>query len=91
MGDGTLIYEWTGSDASLSPIVLMAHQDVVPVPQPERWQHPPFSGAIVDGAIWGRGALDDKSALIAIMEAAEIAGRRRPHARAQRDLRVRTR
>lgn len=71
VGDGTLIYEWTGSDASLLPMVLMAHQDVVPVPQPERWRHPPFSGAIVEGSIWGRGALDDKSALIAIMESAE--------------------
>ena len=71
VGEGTLIYEWQGTDASLQPIVLMAHQDVVPVPQPERWRHPPFSGAIVDGEIWGRGALDDKGALIAIMEAAE--------------------
>ena len=71
VGGGTLIYEWTGSDASLLPMVLMAHQDVVPVTQPERWRHPPFSGAIVEGSIWGRGALDDKSALIAIMEAAE--------------------
>ena len=41
------------------------------MPQPERWRHPPFSGAIVEGSIWGRGALDDKSSLIAIMEAAE--------------------
>jgi carboxypeptidase PM20D1 len=71
VGGGTLIYEWTGSDPSLPPMVLMAHQDVVPVPQPERWAHPPFSGAIADGSIWGRGALDDKSALIAILEAAE--------------------
>ena len=71
VGEGTLIYEWKGTDASLQPIVLMAHQDVVPVPQPERWRHPPFSGAIVDGEIWGRGALDDKGSLIAIMEAAE--------------------
>jgi carboxypeptidase PM20D1 len=71
VGGGTLIYEWSGSDASLQPIVLMAHQDVVPVSQPERWRHPPFSGAIAEGAIWGRGALDDKSSLIAIMEAAE--------------------
>jgi carboxypeptidase PM20D1 len=71
VGEGTLIYEWKGTDASLQPIVLMAHQDVVPVPQPERWRHPPFSGAIVDGEIWGRGALDDKGCLIAIMEAAE--------------------
>jgi carboxypeptidase PM20D1 len=71
VGEGTLIHEWRGTDASLQPIVLMAHQDVVPVPQPERWRHPPFSGLIADGAIWGRGALDDKSSLIAIVEAAE--------------------
>jgi carboxypeptidase PM20D1 len=71
VGDGTLIYEWSGSDASLLPMVLMAHQDVVPVPQPQRWRHPPFSGAIAEGSVWGRGALDDKSSLIAIMEAAE--------------------
>ena len=69
--DGTLIYEWNGSDASLLPIVLMAHQDVVPVSQPERWRHPPFSGAIAESSVWGRGALDDKSSLVAIMEAAE--------------------
>jgi carboxypeptidase PM20D1 len=71
VADATLIYEWVGSDASLAPIVLMAHQDVVPVPEPERWTHPPFSGAIVDGAIWGRGALDNKGAVIALLEAAE--------------------
>jgi carboxypeptidase PM20D1 len=71
VGGGTLIHEWRGSDTSLPPIVLMAHQDVVPVPQPERWRQPPFSGALVDGEIWGRGALDDKGSLIAILEAAE--------------------
>jgi carboxypeptidase PM20D1 len=68
---GTLIQEWRGADVALPPIVLMAHQDVVPVPQPERWRQPPFSGAIVGGEIWGRGALDDKGSLIAILEAAE--------------------
>jgi carboxypeptidase PM20D1 len=71
VANGTLLYEWPGFDPSLQPIVLMAHQDVVPVPQPERWTHPPFSGAIAEGYIWGRGALDDKSSLIAILEAAE--------------------
>ncbi len=71
VGEGTLIHEWTGRDATLLPIVLMAHQDVVPAPEPERWKHPPFSGSRADGAIWGRGALDDKSSLIAILEAAE--------------------
>jgi carboxypeptidase PM20D1 len=71
VGDGTLLFEWRGTDPSLKPIVLMAHQDVVPVPQPDRWRQLPFSGAIVDGEIWGRGAIDDKSSLIAILEAAE--------------------
>ena len=72
VGDGTLdLRVDRAATLRCQPIVLMAHQDVVPVPQPERWRHPPFSGAIVDGAIWGRGALDDKSSLIAIMEAAE--------------------
>jgi carboxypeptidase PM20D1 len=68
---GTLVYEWPGRDPSLQPIVLMAHQDVVPAPEPQRWTHPPFSGAIADGYLWGRGALDNKSSLVAIMEAAE--------------------
>src|SRR5688572_6607489 len=51
VGDGTLLFEWRGTDPSLRPIVLMAHQDVVPVPQPHRWRQPPFSGAIVNGEI----------------------------------------
>ena len=71
VADSTLVYEWTGRDPSLEPIVMMAHQDVVPVPEPERWTHPPFSGTIADGYVWGRGALDNKSSLVAIMEAAE--------------------
>jgi carboxypeptidase PM20D1 len=73
VGKHSLLYEWTGKDGSKSPIVLMAHLDVVPVlPGSEAtWSHPPFSGAIGDGYLYGRGALDDKSAVIAIFEAAE--------------------
>jgi len=69
----TLVYTWPGSDPSLAPIVLMAHQDVVPVtPGTEGdWKHPPFSGAVADGAVWGRGAIDDKGSLIGIFEAVE--------------------
>jgi carboxypeptidase PM20D1 len=69
--EGTLVHEWQGANKSLQPIVLMAHQDVVPVPQPERWRNPPFSGTIAQGEVWGRGAIDDKGSLIAILEAAE--------------------
>lgn len=69
----TLIYSWPGSDPALPPVVLMAHQDVVPVtPGTERdWTHPPFAGAIADGAVWGRGAIDDKGSLVALFEAVE--------------------
>ena len=41
------------------PILLMGHTDVVTV-EPERWAHDPFGGEIIDGEIWGRGALDMK-------------------------------
>ena len=62
-----------GSDPSLEPIAMLAHQDVVPVtPGTEKdWTHPPFSGENDGEFIWGRGALDMKNHLIAVMEAAE--------------------
>ena len=41
------------------PIVLLSHIDVVPV-EPEHWKVDPFSGAVVENIIWGRGALDMK-------------------------------
>src|SRR5882762_11322292 len=68
-----LLYEWTGSEANLAPIVLLAHQDVVPVePGTEsRWTEPPFEGRITGGYVWGRGALDDKGSLIGTLEAVE--------------------
>jgi acetylornithine deacetylase/succinyl-diaminopimelate desuccinylase-like protein len=43
-----------------APLLLMGHLDVVPA-EPAEWQHPPFSGAVVGGEVWGRGALDMKS------------------------------
>ncbi len=69
----TLVFTWTGSDPKIAPIILMAHQDVVPVtPGTEKdWRHPPFSGAIAEGAVWGRGSVDDKGSLIGLMEALE--------------------
>jgi carboxypeptidase PM20D1 len=69
----TLIYTWKGSDPSLAPVILMAHQDVVPVTAGTEgdWKHPPFSGAIADGAVWGRGSIDDKGSLITLFEGVE--------------------
>jgi carboxypeptidase PM20D1 len=73
VGKNTLVYTWKGSDPSLSPILLMAHQDVVPVTAGSEgdWKHPPFSGAIADGAVWGRGSIDDKGSLITLFEGVE--------------------
>jgi carboxypeptidase PM20D1 len=69
----TLVYTWVGKDSTLAPILLMAHQDVVPVtPGTEGdWTHPPFDGVVDATAVWGRGAVDDKGALVAIFEALE--------------------
>ncbi|MGB7654486.1 MAG: M20 family peptidase [Novosphingobium sp.] len=69
----TLIYTWPGSDAAAQPIIVMAHQDVVPVtPGTEKdWKHAPFSGEIAEGAVWGRGSVDDKGSLVALFEALE--------------------
>ena len=70
---GALIYAWKGSDPSLAPIILMAHQDVVPVAEETRnlWKADPFGGEIRDGAVWGRGSMDDKGNLVSLFEAAE--------------------
>jgi carboxypeptidase PM20D1 len=69
-----LLYKWEGRDTSLRPILLMAHFDVVPVDSSQftAWTRPPFSGAVHDGHVYGRGAIDDKSALFAILEAVEL-------------------
>jgi len=69
----TLIYTWRGADPSLPPIVLLAHHDVVPVtPGTEQdWSQPPFDGVIADGAVWGRGSVDDKGSLIGLFEGIE--------------------
>ena len=69
----SLLYTWPGSDAKAEGIGLMAHQDVVPIAAGTEaaWQAEPFAGTIRDGFVWGRGAWDDKSNLIAQMEAVE--------------------
>src|SRR2546429_4924546 len=65
-----LLYEWTGSDPNRQPIVLLAHQDVVPVePGTEsRWTEPPFEGRIAGGDHGGRGAPGDKGGLVGVFE-----------------------
>lgn len=70
----SVLLTWRGADPTLQPILLTAHYDVVPViaGTEEKWTHPPFSGDIADGIVWGRGALDDKSAVVTMLEAATL-------------------
>ena len=69
----SLLYKWTGTDSSAAPIVLMGHMDVVPVPEAnlKEWTHGPFSGDVADGYVWGRGTIDDKVTVLAVLEAVE--------------------
>ena len=69
----SLVYKLQGSNASLKPALFMGHTDVVPVDEATRsdWSHGPFSGDIAGDIIWGRGALDDKVTVLALLEAME--------------------
>ncbi|KAB7613413.1 M20/M25/M40 family metallo-hydrolase [Amylibacter sp. SFDW26] len=69
----TPLFKWVGTDESLQPVLLAAHYDVVPIApwSLDKWDYDPFSGAVEGGYVWGRGTLDDKGALIAILSAVE--------------------
>ena len=73
VNDYSLLYTWKGTSPGLAPILLMGHTDVVPIhPDSEKqWIHPPFSGNIADGFIWGRGSMDAKVNVLGILEAVE--------------------
>ncbi len=64
------LYRWEGESDDVGAL-LLAHQDVVPVDNTDSWTHPPFAGTVDDEFIWGRGAIDDKSRVLAILEAVE--------------------
>jgi carboxypeptidase PM20D1 len=74
IGANNLLFTWRGSDTSLKPILFMGHQDVVPIEAgtESNWTHPPFSGEVAEGFIWGRGTLDDKMTIIGLLEAVDI-------------------
>ena len=66
--DGSLLIFWEGRSHE-RPILLLSHQDVVPVSG--NWRFDPFSGQIEDGRVWGRGACDTKCSLMGFLQAAE--------------------
>jgi carboxypeptidase PM20D1 len=70
----SLLVRWQGKNAELKPVLLMSHQDVVPVEAgtEKLWKSPPFAGNVVNGEIYGRGSMDDKCGVLGILEAAEM-------------------
>ncbi|MBN2469579.1 MAG: M20/M25/M40 family metallo-hydrolase, partial [Anaerolineae bacterium] len=68
----SLLFTWRGGDPALDPVVFMGHTDVVPVDPGalHTWIHPPFSGAIAEGFVWGRGTLDVKCQVTGLLDAA---------------------
>jgi carboxypeptidase PM20D1 len=73
VGGHSLLLTWTGAAPDQAPVLLAAHYDVVPViaGTESRWSYPPFAGAVAEGYVWGRGSLDNKNAVVALMEAVE--------------------
>ncbi|KFY26679.1 hypothetical protein V493_03950 [Pseudogymnoascus sp. VKM F-4281 (FW-2241)] len=71
-----LILTWEGSvpSSEAKPILMLAHQDVVPVLADtlQDWTHPPYEGYYDGENIWGRGATDDKGYLISILESLNL-------------------
>ncbi|KAM5201946.1 N-fatty-acyl-amino acid synthase/hydrolase PM20D1 isoform 2-T2 [Hipposideros larvatus] len=71
VGEYSHLFTVQGSDSSLQPYMLMAHIDVVPALD-QGWEVPPFSGLERDGFIHGRGTLDNKNSVMAILQALEL-------------------
>ncbi len=61
-GRGSVLGRLEGP-AGEKPLLFLSHLDVVPT-EPQAWQHNPFGGELVDGYVWGRGAVDTKQLTI---------------------------
>ena len=67
-----LVYTLKGSSKRLKPVMLTAHQDVVPASSPGRWIHPPYEAYFDGRHLWGRDASDCKNNLIGVMSTVEF-------------------
>lgn len=66
--NGSLLFRWKGKSAD-EPILFMNHHDVVEATGD--WKYPPFSATVAEGKLWGRGTLDTKGGLFAMLQAAD--------------------
>lgn len=72
--DLSLLYIWPGRNSKLPGVLLSGHYDVSPVDPKtmDQWKAQPFSGEVKDGFVWGRGAMQGKGQMVAILQAVEI-------------------
>jgi len=70
VNEHSLLFTWEGKNPSLPPALFLAHYDVVPVEEGTEnlWKYPPFGGVVAEEYIWGRGAIDVKCSVIALLE-----------------------
>lgn len=68
---GSLLITIAGRE-HVNASMFLAHLDVVPVADASKWKFPPYKGVIQGDTLWGRGTLDDKNVVIALLEAMEM-------------------
>ena len=68
-GEASILLKWQGSSSREKPIMLTAHQDIVPAGDKEQWSFPPFEGVVAGGRIYGRGTIDYKCGFAGMLEA----------------------
>lgn len=68
-GGASLLLKWQGLSSREKPIMLTAHQDIVPAGDKEQWSFPPFEGVVSNGRVYGRGTIDYKCGFAGMLEA----------------------
>lgn len=70
LGDRPVVVgRWRGADSKAPSLILNGHMDVVPVGEENAWAGGPWSGAVRDGSLWGRGSCDMKGGLVSAVSA----------------------
>ena len=68
--EASLLLKWKGKRSD-KPVLFMNHHDTVEPQDEAAWTHPPFSGEVFEGKLWGRGTLDNKGGLWGMLQAAD--------------------
>lgn len=69
-----VVATWAPGSQQGRSLILNGHMDVVPTGNAALWKYPPWSGAVEDGKLWGRGSCDMKAGLVAAVFAIEALG-----------------